>query len=78
MELGLLIENLIAIKKEADKLGIDKNYLSKMQVVEIHNEKTIVSKSIKLEIAKDKSGHYHILKTDYNTHYDQTIKNLGK
>lgn len=78
MELGLLIENLIAIKKEADKIGLDKDYLAKMQIVEISEGKTISSRSIKFEIAKDKSGNYHVLKTDYNTHYDKTMKSLGK
>lgn len=78
MELGLLIENLISIKRESEKIGLDKEYLSKIQIVEIDNNKTIVSRSIKLELAKDRSGHYHILKTDYDTHYDKVMKNLGK
>lgn len=78
MEIGLLIQNLIEIKREADKIGLDKDYLSKMQIVEISSEQTIISRSIKLELAKDNSGQYHILKTDYDTHYDNVMKNLGK
>lgn len=78
MELRILIQNLINIEKEARKENISKEKLGKLEIVERHKEKTLISKSIKFDLAKDENGNLFILKSDYGTYYDNVMENLGK
>lgn len=78
MELRILIQNLINIEKEARNENISKEKLGKLEIVERHKEKTLISKSIKFDLAKDENGNLFILKSDYGTYYDNVMENLGK
>lgn len=74
MNLGILVENILVLKKQAKEMGLSMKKLGNLEIIQKSGNRATVSESIKLSICKDTTGKFYILKDSYNTKEDAVAR----